>query len=155
MPSSAGMRMSNRHTSGRSRRASSTASPPVGGLADDLDARLGVEDHREPGADDLLVVGDEHPDAHAGRPGPGQHGGHGPAAVRVRAGLAGAAEQVGALGHADEPVTRRAAGRPALASPSSLTRRRTDVSSAATRTSMRVACRACRRALVTDSWASR
>ena len=43
--------------------------PPVGGLADDLDVRLGVEDHREPGADDLLVVGDEHPDAHAAAPG--------------------------------------------------------------------------------------
>ena len=41
---------------------------PVGGLADDLDARLGVEDHREPGADDLLVVGDEHPDAHVAAP---------------------------------------------------------------------------------------
>ena len=52
------------------------------------------------------------------------------------------------------PYPGGAGGRRA-ASPSSLTRRRTDVSSAATRTSMRVACRACRRALVTDSWASR
>ena len=37
----------------------------VGGLADDLDVGLGVEDHPEPGADDLLVVGDEHADGHA------------------------------------------------------------------------------------------
>ena len=32
----------------------------VGGLADDLDAVLGVEDHRQPGADQPLVVGDQH-----------------------------------------------------------------------------------------------
>ena len=40
----------------------------VGGLADHLDVGLGVEDHREPGADQLLVVGDEHPDGHAAVP---------------------------------------------------------------------------------------
>jgi hypothetical protein len=38
----------------------------VGGLGDHVDAGLGVEDHPEPGADELLVVGDEDPDAHLG-----------------------------------------------------------------------------------------
>ena len=42
--------------------------PAVGGLADHLDVGLRVEDHAEPGAHDLLVVGDDHPDRH--RPGP-------------------------------------------------------------------------------------
>ena len=41
---------------------------PVGGLADHLDAGLGVEDHPQPGADELLIVGDEHADAHRRRP---------------------------------------------------------------------------------------
>ena len=35
---------------------------PVGGLADDLDAGLGVEDHRQAGPDHFLIVGDQHPD---------------------------------------------------------------------------------------------
>jgi len=38
--------------------------PSVGGLADHGDARLGVEDHPQPGADDFLVIRDEHPDGH-------------------------------------------------------------------------------------------
>ena len=38
--------------------------PSVGRLADHLDAGLGVEDHPEPGPDDLLIVGDEHADGH-------------------------------------------------------------------------------------------
>ena len=41
---------------------------PVGGLADHLDVGLGVEDHRQPGADELLVVGDEHADGHRAAP---------------------------------------------------------------------------------------
>ena len=35
---------------------------PVVGLADDGDVRLGVEDHPQPGADELLVVDEQHPD---------------------------------------------------------------------------------------------
>src|SRR5262249_52972542 len=35
----------------------------VGGLADDVDVVLGVEDHAEPGSDEFLVVDDEHFDA--------------------------------------------------------------------------------------------
>ena len=37
---------------------------PVGRVPDDLDIRLRVEDHRQAGADELLVVGDEHADDH-------------------------------------------------------------------------------------------
>ena len=37
---------------------------PVGGLADDLDVGLGVEDHAQSGAHDVLVVGDQDPDGH-------------------------------------------------------------------------------------------
>ena len=40
-------------------------SPAVSGLADDLDVRLGVEDHREPRADELLVVRHEDPNGQA------------------------------------------------------------------------------------------
>ena len=36
----------------------------VGGLTDDLDVFLGVEEHREAGPDDLLVVGEEYTDGH-------------------------------------------------------------------------------------------
>ena len=41
---------------------------PVGGPRDDFDVGLGVEQHRQPGAHDGLVVGDEDPDAHRGVP---------------------------------------------------------------------------------------
>ncbi len=41
---------------------------PVGGLAHHLDVGLGVEDHPEPGADELLIVGYEDADAHLGFP---------------------------------------------------------------------------------------
>ncbi len=37
----------------------------VGGLADDLQIVLGVEDHAEPGAHERLVVGDQQADAQA------------------------------------------------------------------------------------------
>ncbi len=36
----------------------------VGGLPDDLDVGLSVEDHGKTGPDDLLVVSDEHTDGH-------------------------------------------------------------------------------------------
>nr|BFE69108.1 hypothetical protein GCM10020092_024090 [Actinoplanes digitatis] len=83
---------------------------PVGGLADDLDVRLRVEDHRESGADDLLIVGDHHPHGHVAPPARGS------TAVTVQprpsggAGLAGAAEQAGAFCHADQPVPRSGRG---------------------------------------------
>ena len=54
-----------RTTSGRSSRRELDGLAPVGGLADDLEPVLGVEDHAEAGADERLVVGDEDADAHA------------------------------------------------------------------------------------------
>jgi hypothetical protein len=40
----------------------------VGGLPDDFDAGLGVEDHSQPGTDDFLVIGHEHADRHVVAP---------------------------------------------------------------------------------------
>ena len=129
---------------------------PVGGLADDLDAGLRVEDHRQPGADDLLVVRDERrgrsraaPRAAARRSTVQPPPGSGPASNVPPSRSARSR-------HADQAEPGRPGRRPALAlavvadpsgAPTS--------SSAATRTSIRVACRAWRRALVTDSCASR
>ena len=105
------MRMSNRHTSGRSRRASSTARRPsaaspttsMSGWASRIIASpVRTISWSSATSTRMLTSAD---------PGPGQHGGHGPAAIGVRAGLAGAAEQVGALDHADEAVPGDAAGR--------------------------------------------
>ncbi len=62
-PSSFGIRMSTRHTSGRSLQALRA----VGRLAHDLHAALGLEDQPEAGAHHLLVVGDQNPDG-VGRP---------------------------------------------------------------------------------------
>ena len=74
---------------------------------------------------------------------------------RPAAGVAGAAEQRRPLGHADEPEAAAARGARAR-SPSSLTVQPHRVVVAATsRTSIRVARRAWRSALVTDSCASR
>ena len=53
------MRMSISTTSGFSRRACVDRLRAVGGLADDVDVVLGVEDHPEAGADERLVVGDQ------------------------------------------------------------------------------------------------
>ena len=36
----------------------------VGGLADHLEAGLGLQDHPQPGPDERLVVGQQHPDRH-------------------------------------------------------------------------------------------
>ena len=63
-PSTRGIRMSIRTTSGRSRRASLTASLAVGGLPDHLEVGLGFEDHPEAGADKGLIVDDEDANAH-------------------------------------------------------------------------------------------
>ena len=53
------MRMSISDDVGPSSRASATASRAVGGLADDLDVGLGVEEGAEAGADQRLVVGEQ------------------------------------------------------------------------------------------------
>ncbi len=58
-PSRPGIRMSIRTTSGRWRRVRSDRRLAVGCLGDDLDIRLRLEDHAEPGPDQDLVVGDQ------------------------------------------------------------------------------------------------
>ena len=65
IPSSSGMRMSISTTSGFSAPDLLDGVEAVGGLADDLEVVLGVEDHAEAGAHERLVVGDQQPDAHA------------------------------------------------------------------------------------------
>ena len=61
-PSTPGMRMSIRTTSGRRARGQADRLVAVGGLADHLDAVLGVQQRPEPGPDQRLVVGQQHPD---------------------------------------------------------------------------------------------
>ena len=86
MPSISGIRMSISTTSGSSSRDAVDACSAVGALADDLDVVLGLEDHAEAGADQRLVVDEQHADAHAGTDAPsGQPGAHGEAAAGARA----------------------------------------------------------------------
>ena len=67
---------------------------------------LRVEDHREAGPDQILVVGDEHPDGH--RPPPsGSVAVDGPAAVRTGTRLQEAAEERRPFGHPDQAVAER------------------------------------------------
>ena len=93
----------------------------VGGLPDDLDVGLGLEDRPQPAADDRLIVREQHADDviawRAGRAGRrGQHGVDAPAeAVGARARLEPAADERRALAHpgdaaavADGPVAPRA-----------------------------------------------
>ena len=67
-PSTPGIRMSIRQTSGRMLRAKRHRLGAVGGLADHLDVGLRVEDHPQARAHELLVVGDEDAHAHADLP---------------------------------------------------------------------------------------
>ncbi len=76
----------------------------VAGLADDLQVLLRVEDHAEAEADQLLVVGQQYPDAHTGSRPPGTVSArpNPPAAVGGRPGLDLAAVDGGPLAHAAE-----------------------------------------------------
>ena len=62
IPSSRGITRSIRITSGDSSAARATASLAVGGLADDLDPVLELEERAQPLAHDRVVVDDEHAD---------------------------------------------------------------------------------------------
>ena len=126
----------------------------VARLPHDLDAVEGAEDEPQPGAHQVLVVGDHHPDGHCGtargrvartahppcRPGPAEHV---------------PAEQRGALDHAGDAEPRPVDGRGRRRVAVVAHRSRTPDSSPSTCTSTSVAFRAWRRALVTASWAIR
>ena len=62
MPERLGIRMSSSTTSGAAVAARLVPSSAVAGLAHDLDAGLGGEQHRQPATEQLLVVDDQHPD---------------------------------------------------------------------------------------------
>ena len=79
----------------------------VGHLGDHLDVGLGVEDHGEPAAHQLLVVGDQHPDRHDATPSSGMVAWTAPAVRRPRPGVEGASEEVGRSAVHDEPESRR------------------------------------------------
>ena len=59
------MSRSSSTTSGRSARIASSAALAVGGLARDLDPRLAGQQEAQSLPDDLVVVGDQHPDHRA------------------------------------------------------------------------------------------
>ena len=103
-PSTFGMRTSIRITSGSSSAARLERLGAVGGLADDLDVLLGLEDHPEPRADERLVVDDEHAD-HRARLGERQARPDDVAAAVAPAALDLAAVQRDALAHPGEPVS--------------------------------------------------
>src|SRR6202008_75496 len=109
----------------------------VGSFAHDLDVGLGVEDHREPGSDELLVVGYEHSDAHLGSTAVTVH----PMSVF---GLASRLPPSNAA-RSGIPIRPETADPSAggVVSPSSLTVNRMLSWSPVTCTSMRVALRAC------------
>ena len=100
------MRMSISTTSGSCSVTALRDLAAVGGLADDLDVLGAREQHRQPGADERVVVDDEHADplAHCR---PRQPGAQPEVAVLVEAVLEPAAGERGALGEADEPGPRR------------------------------------------------
>ena len=61
-----------RTTSGRVSRATTTASAPFGGLPDDLDVVLDAEHEGEAGADQRVVVDEEHAQRRAGAAAPSE-----------------------------------------------------------------------------------
>ena len=88
--------------SGRRRPASVTASPPVVGLAYDLQVRFRFEDHAEPGTHQRLVVRDQDAEAHAFT-GSRARSRNPPFGARARFELAAVDRY--ALAHADQAVT--------------------------------------------------
>ena len=111
-PSSSGMRMSSRHTSGRIRSSELDRGPPVVDVADHGHVGLAVDDHAEPGADHRLVVGEQHGDrrersasvVHADVPTAAASRARIRHISAGRPGVERAAQGVDALAHADEAV---------------------------------------------------
>ena len=100
--------------------------PAVARLTHHLDVGLGVQDHAQPGPDELLVVGDEYADGHRVGRARGSTAVDHPAMVGPRPRLEGPAEECRPLRHPDDAV----AGMTLdgwTCSPSSRTVSRTDV----------------------------
>ena len=104
IPSIRGIRTSINATSGRSRRADSTASAPLDRLADHREAAGGADDAAEPGPDQGLVVGDDDPQRHRWPPGSGNRRGHPEPLPGQRPGRELAAAQADPLPHPGDPV---------------------------------------------------
>src|SRR3954454_11381763 len=125
----------------------------VGGLTDDLDARLRVEDHGEAGTHQVLVVGHQHAHRHR-RTSVGSSA----STVHPPSG-AGPARRVppSSCTRSVMPSSPKPwlAGRTESICPSSLTRSRSLPPPSTTRISTREALRACRSALVSASCANR
>ena len=98
------MRMSISTTSGCSAVRGVDGCASVGGLADDLDVGLGVEDDAEAGAHERLVVGDQDADHHGAVSRSGRRARTRVAAARARACLERAAVERDPLAHADQAV---------------------------------------------------
>ena len=111
MPSVPGIRMSISTTSGGLRRAKSTASSPSPASPVTAQVVFGLDDHAEPAAQQRLVVGQQHGDAHAVPPAAAQGGRDEPAPVRRGAGGDGAVVQGGPLAHPVDAVPLLPAGR--------------------------------------------
>ena len=111
-PSMRGIRTSIRTTSGRWRRASSTASPPSAASPTTSMSGCAVEQRAEPRAHERLVVGEQDAD-HAARPRrrERQRRLHAPAAAGRRPGRQHAAERRGPLAHPAHPGARAVVGR--------------------------------------------
>ena len=62
MPSMSGMRTSISTTSARTAASEAQRLPAVAGLGHYLQVRLGIDQHLEPAADQLLVIDQRHPD---------------------------------------------------------------------------------------------
>ena len=78
---------------------------PVAALANDFDVRLVVQYHAESGADQRLIVGDQHPYCHGLSAGLGDKRINDPTPVRTAVSLELSAQQGDPLGHADDSVS--------------------------------------------------
>ncbi len=125
----------------------------VGGLADDLDAGLRVKDHRQAGTHQVLVVGHQH--AHRHRRtfvGSSASTVHPPSGAGPARSVPPSSCTRSVIPSSPKPWFTDRAG---SICPSSVTRNRSLPAPATTRISTREALRACRRALVSASCASR
>src|SRR4029450_1164586 len=125
----------------------------VGGLADDLDARLRVKDHGEAGTHQILVVGHQHAHRHLRTfVGSSASTVHPPSGAGPARSVPPSSCTRSVIPSSPKPWLPHRAG---AICPSSGTRSRSLPAPSTTRISTREALRACRRALVSASCASR